>query len=247
MRNRLGKFEEVPSSVLIAEDYSSFPYDALPSMGCAWADYGNDGFQDLYVAVNSGFKSRLYQNGTNQYRWLSVTLKGKSSNANGIGAMVKIKVNGRWQYRWVQSGSGFAAQNSFPLAFGLGTSTQVDSLVIRWPSGIVQELKNVASNQMLRVTETSIVTGVSNVQEANTKLYPNPARVSVVVELKTNQLLTKKIATVFDARGSVKQFGVKQIGINRYSIDINELPNGIYWLELKAINGLIREKFVVMH
>jgi hypothetical protein len=37
--------------------------------------------------------------------------------------------------------------------FGLGDAAKVDVLRIEWPSGIVQELRDVPANQMLTVTE----------------------------------------------------------------------------------------------
>ena len=37
--------------------------------------------------------------------------------------------------------------------FGLGDATIIDTLRIEWPSGQVQEMRNVAGNQFLTVTE----------------------------------------------------------------------------------------------
>jgi hypothetical protein len=57
-----------------------------------------------------------------------------------------------WQLREISSGSGFNA--SSPRAhFGLGAATNVDLVRIEWPSGTVQELRDVAVNQFLTVTE----------------------------------------------------------------------------------------------
>jgi hypothetical protein len=247
LRNKQRRFEEMPASVFLSEDYSSFPYDEMPSMGCAWGDYNNDGFQDLYVAVGNGTKSRLYKNSTNQYSWITVTLKGKISNANAIGAMVKVKANGQWQYRWVQSGTGFSSHNSFPVEFGFGQATIIDSLVIRWPSGIVQTLKNVAVNQLMTVTEASITTAVTNLPETGANVFPNPASQKVFIEVKRNEVIREKWAAVYDIKGTMRQYSIRQEGPNLYSINVSGLPDGIYWIEIKGRNSLVRKKIVVLH
>jgi hypothetical protein len=53
----------------------------------------------------------------------------------------------------VSGGSGFSAQNQRRLHFGLGATTRVDEVVIRWPSGRVQTLESPAVDQVQRVTE----------------------------------------------------------------------------------------------
>ena len=121
LRNKQVRFEDIPGSVYLDENFTSFPYNEMPSLGCAWADYNNDGFFRYVCSCQWRFsnKIRLYKNGTNQYNWIEINLKGIISNANAIGAMVKINVNGQWQYRWVQSGSGYSGHNSFTVEFGL--------------------------------------------------------------------------------------------------------------------------------
>ncbi len=132
--------------------------DSGESVGCAWADYNNDGFLDLFVA-NGAFQGRnnfLYRHNGNSNRWLKVKCVGTVSNRSAIGTKVRVKamINGatRWQLRQISNGCGFAGGE--PLAhFGLGEATTVDTLRIEWPSGTVQEFSNVAANQFLTVTE----------------------------------------------------------------------------------------------
>jgi hypothetical protein len=153
LHNEGGTLTELPESIFVNEDFSAFPYNETNSLGCAWADYNKDGFLDLYVAESNGYTSRLFQNGTNANNWISFLLKGTVSNANGIGAVIKIKVNGHWQYRTIQSTSGFAGENSIAAEFGLGTATLIDSVVVQWPSGIIQQLTGIQRNQFLDITE----------------------------------------------------------------------------------------------
>jgi enediyne biosynthesis protein E4 len=125
----------------------------------SWADYNNDGFMDLFVATR-GYTSGtnfLYQNsglaGGNSNHWLIVKLKGTASNASAIGAKVRVLATIRggvtWQLREI-SGSYY---DDLRAHFGLGNATNAVTVRIEWPSGTVQELKNVAADQILEVIE----------------------------------------------------------------------------------------------
>lgn len=136
------------------------------SPSCAWADYDNDGFLDLFVS-NGAFtigshNNFLYHNDGNGNRWLKVKLAGGPSNRAAIGARVYLtaSIGGarRTQMREISGGSGFGSQNSLVAHFGLGSATNVDLLRIEWPSGTVQELRSLAVNQFLSVTEPSRLT-----------------------------------------------------------------------------------------
>jgi hypothetical protein len=129
------------------------------AFGCAWGDYDNDGFLDLFVA-RGGILQRatnlLYRNNGNSNGWIKIKLAGTVSNRSAIGAKVRVQATIRgqtmWQMREINTGSGFRAS---PLEehFGLGDATNVDTVRIEWPSGTVQELHNVRTNQFLTITE----------------------------------------------------------------------------------------------
>ena len=128
--------------------------------GQAWADYNKDGFLDVMLSFHSDQKDRLYCNKQNDNTWTNIRLEGTVSNANGIGAQVRVKTDGVWQLREVNPISGFASQNSLRSHFGLGTATVIDSIEVQWPSGIIQYVTNQASNEFITIVEES----ASNVQ-----------------------------------------------------------------------------------
>jgi hypothetical protein len=245
-RNTLSSLQELPQSIFLEEDYSTFPYESLPAMGCSWGDYNNDGFPDLYVAVNNGFESRLYKNSGNQNHWIKLNLSGVQSNRNAIGAKIKIKSNGIWQYRWVQSGTGFAAQNSFQLNFGLGSNKLIDSITIQWPSGIYQVLKNIQSDQLISIIETSTPTAINDPVAEPVDIYPNPAKDVVYLKLKNNELIKQKMASMYNANGLETKHQLKYIGNNIYRIDIKGISNGVYWLEIKEKTFAIRKEIILL-
>ena len=85
--------------------------------------------------------------------WLIIKTVGTVSNRDGIGARVTVAAGGRTQIREVTAGASNKSQNMLPVHFGLGQANRVDLIEIRWPSGIVQTLTDVATNQRLTITE----------------------------------------------------------------------------------------------
>ncbi len=134
---------------------------------CArFVDYDNDGFLDLFAACGAitPAPNLLYRNNLkeigNANHWLKLILKGVASNRQGIGAKIRVRavIRGRevWQLRQIASNGAFASGEELIAHFGLGDATKVDLVRIEWPSGIVQELTNVAVDQKpyLLVVET---------------------------------------------------------------------------------------------
>ena len=76
-----------------------------------------------------------------------------TSNRDGIGARIRVFA-GRDRYaRTVKTGSSYLSQSELPLTFGLGTATKADRIVIEWPSGKTDELKDVAAGKAYTVVE----------------------------------------------------------------------------------------------
>lgn len=128
-------------------------YNYGRAYGHAWSDFDHDGDLDLLVATHSNQPNALFTNNGNINKWLQIQLKGTASNQSAIGATVWVHGNGSWQMREVNSQSGFGGQSSLTQHFGLGSLALVDTVKIKWPSGVVQTLTAVAANQILFITE----------------------------------------------------------------------------------------------
>ena len=113
--------------------------------GLAYADFDRDGDLDLLLTTNNG-PAYLYRNdqlsGNHSIRF---HLTGTKSNRDAIGAIVRITSGGLTQSRMVKSGSSYLSQSELPLTFGLGKRDGVQQVVITWPSGRVEEFKNLAA------------------------------------------------------------------------------------------------------
>jgi len=117
--------------------------------GCAFADFNNDGKIDVVVSSLQD-TAELWQNvSPGKNNWIILKLIGTKSNRDGIGARVRI---GK-QYNHMTSSVGYASSTHFGVHFGLGRISKVDEVEIRWPSGIVQVLHDVAPNQRLEIRE----------------------------------------------------------------------------------------------
>ena len=67
--------------------------------------------------------------------------------------LFEIYYNGQIASRMVRSGSSYLSQSEFPVTFGLAKQDRIDRVVIRWPSGMTEEYKNLAAGKAFQVTE----------------------------------------------------------------------------------------------
>jgi len=85
--------------------------------------------------------------------WLEFALQGTKSNRDGIGARIKVVAGGTTQYNHVSFAVGYASSSAGPTHFGLGRNRSADLVEIHWPSGIIQQLRNVPADQIVKVKE----------------------------------------------------------------------------------------------
>ena len=121
------------------------------------ADYDNDGFLDFFVTNSNKNKAhvQLFRNLGNENHWIEIDLVGTVSNRDGIGARVLTTSGDVTQLREQSGGVHYRSQNYPRLHFGLGDSTNVDRIVVYWPSGLVHEILNVAVDQIFKIVEPS--------------------------------------------------------------------------------------------
>lgn len=123
--------------------------------GGVYLDYDNDGCLDILV-VNMRGKATLLRNLCESARsWLEIKLIGTKSNRDGIGARITV-VTGSWALmKETAAGSGQMSQNMLRTHFGLGPAQIADYLLVQWPSGKLQTLRNVPLNQIITIREPS--------------------------------------------------------------------------------------------
>ena len=122
--------------------------------GSSFGDLNDDGFLDIVVTSLNENPRILQNSGDNGNHWLMVDLRGRASNRDAIGATVLLRTaSGRTLLNHVSSTVGLMSSPDRRVHFGLGKEEDIESLEIRWPSGKLQVLKEIAPDRILRVEE----------------------------------------------------------------------------------------------
>ncbi len=161
----------------------------VPAKGFAQGDLNNDGFIDLIVSYSEGFftlstqPDKMLINSGNSNNFLKVKLQGTSSNINGIGA--RLELYGDWgkQIREIRSGESYAISNSLTAHFGIAAHSEIDSLIVRWPSGQVSKICSPKPNQTLSIIEND---------DSFSGLSINLANLQSHIELTSTEFLAPK-------------------------------------------------------
>jgi hypothetical protein len=122
--------------------------------------------------------------------------------------------------------------------FGLGQDTEITTITVQWPSGIVDTLEDVAVNQTLVIVEGSTILSVGDKDPLSLVLTPNPVRNQLMVS--SAQSIEGALYDVFDMQGKVVAQGVLSSG----RIDVGALAQGNYVLRLTQSSGVRSQKFI---
>jgi hypothetical protein len=118
------------------------------------ADFDRDGAPDLLVGSVGGGPLRLFRNRFSPASHaVRIELVGLESNRPAIGARVVAHAGGRQIVRDLFPENGSLAQGPPELLIGLGESTIIDRLTVRWPTGKLQEFRNVPADSKVTITE----------------------------------------------------------------------------------------------
>jgi enediyne biosynthesis protein E4 len=125
------------------------------SRGAAFGDLDNDGDTDAVVENLEGLPTILRNDSAERRHWITLELIGTRSNRMAIGAKVKVIAGPLVQIDEVRSGSSYLSQNDMRLHFGVDAQKVIDRVEIRWPSGVVETIRNVIPNKFYTVREGS--------------------------------------------------------------------------------------------
>ncbi|WP_412069029.1 FG-GAP-like repeat-containing protein [Rubrivirga sp. IMCC43871] len=175
-----GTFEDV--SAAVGFDDRSW------ARGLAIGDLDGDGDLDVVVAVvasvsdpdpNRTPRTVIYRNDLADGHWLRVRPVGTRSNRDGIGARVEAHGGGRRWIREVRAGESYLSQHEGAAHFGLGAVARLDSVVVVWPGGHRDVVRDVAVDRSMEVAESAAVADEPSPQAGGLAIRsagPNPTR-----------------------------------------------------------------------
>jgi hypothetical protein len=198
----------------------------------AIGDFNNDGFLDV---VNDG---NLYINDGNSNNWVKIGLQGIISNSNGIGARIQIVGDWGTQMREIRSGHGFSHMDSLVAHFGLGTSTNIEQIIVTWPSGTVDVIENLDANSQYIIIEGSFPLATTDFQKDGISLYPNPTVDVLNFSLKG---LENTPVSIIDVNGKVI---LNTTISSENNINVTSLNSGVYFVQLEIEKETVNYKFI---
>ncbi len=227
--------------------------------GSVFFDYDMDGFLDIYLPSaehNHILYHNLADNGAN---WIGFMLEGAASNRQAVGSLVTVYTGDKKQICYTVCGNGSLRQDNPFVHFGIGLNTTIDSVVIRWPLGRRQIIKNPAINQYHKTKEPDATKVESQVRAQRPQLcrleqnFPNPFNPSTRlayhlfkpthVRLDVYDINGRKVITLIDA---VQTAGWHDVNWNGRDERGNKSATGVYFYTISAINFTETKKMILM-
>jgi hypothetical protein len=144
-----GRFEDISDKV------GGAVTEPTSARGCAFGDFDNDGDVDILINPVNAYPELLRAESSTKNNWITVKLVGVKSNRDGIGARVRCVTADGSQIDEVRSGGSYYSQNDLRVHFGVGKNQRIKVIEIRWPSGQIDTLDDVAVNRIITVKEGS--------------------------------------------------------------------------------------------
>jgi len=235
-------FQDITNSV-----FGDITWDAR---GVAFADYDNDGDQDIILTGGPGVDTKLWRNdSTISNNWVTLNLEGTiniisglNSNINAIGARVEVTAGGLTTVKEVSGGAGRGSFNSLPLEFGLGSSTSIDNVKVRWPDGNFEVFTNININQINQIKEGEGTLSLGDFSQDETiNIFPNPFMNKFNINISGISSIRK--IKIYNALGQVI-FEDNYPKNNKTEIELNNNYKGLLILVLELTDRNFVRKLI---
>ena len=121
--------------------------------GLAVGDFDNDGKMDILIVDSEGAPLLMHNETITKNHWLGVKLVGTKCNRDGYGATVTVKIGNRSIMRHCHADGSYLSSSDPRVLIGIGNAAKVDSMVINWPDGTKQIVKQPEIDRYVEVRE----------------------------------------------------------------------------------------------
>jgi len=135
------------------------------SRGLATGDLWNDGRISAVITNLNALPTLLVNQVRSANHWIAIRAVGTKSNRDGIGARISVTAGTRTLVDEVRSGSSYNSSSDMRVHFGLGSATKVNSVQIRWPSGLQEHFDNLPADSIQTPKEGSGTPASSDVKK----------------------------------------------------------------------------------
>ena len=226
--NRLYRNVNAEAFALVSgADPCESPYAGYASVS---ADLDDDGMMDLLVA-NNGFPGvQLFENIADTNHYISFRLEGVTSNRDAIGVKIEVHTALGVQYDHVIGNSGWAGNNGRWIHFGLADQTIVEKVLIRWPSGEVEEIEGLTADQKYRIREgEGVITSINHSQTTMKTCRHTQTAEDILISFEPTEEIKALIITDMAGRNITTGYSIMN---DQIRISTPALPTGIYQIML---------------
>jgi len=236
----------------------AFPAAISNVSGLTIGDYDNDGDLDFFANGGIGGTSGprgLYRNDlANEHHWAIFNCQGNPSNKAAIGTRLRLKatIGGQsvWQQREITAQNTFMGHNSLRAHFGLGDAEVIDSLILEWPSGAVEQYTDLAVDSLYQVVEGDPLVSseklITPSEAIQLEITPNPS-LSGSVQARNVFYGEKGVLelSILELSGKRITYTTLDNPENWVEVDTSTLESGVYLLQLRLGQQLAVGKLVV--
>lgn len=246
-------FDMIPNSTSIencTQDFNNDGWiDILGAGGNMMLNNGDMTFTATSAGVNNGpigdvngdghldiISGGLQLNDGNDNNHLRVHLQGVESNSDGVGARVEVTSALGTQIRDIRAGEGFRYMSSITAHFGIAQDTEIEQVLVHWPSGEMDVIYDPEINTTLYIVEGSNSVGLDEVRDIEFNVFPTVTSDQLSLSLDGRI----KGFEIIDAQGRV----IREETSIMNSLDVSGLSAGAYYLRAYVDGQAVQRSFV---
>jgi len=213
--------------------------------GSAFSDFDRDGDLDMVLVghPSSSGSINLLRNDSDSKNWIIFKLSQPNYNIYAVGSTVELYHGSSKQLNFISAGNGYCSQNTLDVHFGLGSATEVDSVIVIWPDGsraLFTGLEINNYNTLIKGSQNplSIRTNEIVKEFELSKIYPNPfnKKISISVYPISTEIIN---IDVYDCIGKLVFGKSKTVTRNEQktiSLVFENMSSGVYLINLRSAN-----------